>query len=115
MQITAVAFEKASNTIYYAQSNGKVKAVKDVYGKRPNKMIFNVKKPTALDIESCFGYLFIADSGSRSIIRYDTRHNISFTVVDGLSLPNALTVDKLTEKLFWADTTTDSYVYKYNF
>lgn len=55
IRITALAFEKSSNTLYYAQSDGNIKTIQDVYKKRQIEILMKVTQPTSIEIESCFG------------------------------------------------------------
>lgn len=68
-----------------------------------------LREPRALELFPRYGYLFLSDWGdkphiSRLSMDGKTKKHI---ITDEIAWPNALTIDYVTEKLFWADANYD--------
>ncbi|XP_057304908.1 low-density lipoprotein receptor-related protein 2-like isoform X2 [Hydractinia symbiolongicarpus] len=103
--VDGMAYNRTSKDLYYALVGGPVKVIRNVDRLIPNaELLLQMNKPRAIALDSCFGYIFISDWGSHEIIRYNPMDRSKVSVItSGLAWPNALAIDTLTQKIFWAD------------
>ncbi|XP_057308493.1 uncharacterized protein LOC130646342 [Hydractinia symbiolongicarpus] len=104
--VHSMSYDTHRNTLYYARwsstKKNSVDALLHVGTKNQQKVtLLTLNLALAVEYEPWFQYLFIA-AGSQ-ILRYDTRSKTTHTIVTSRKLAFVVTVDPITEKVFWID------------
>ncbi|KAK3597004.1 hypothetical protein CHS0354_009141 [Potamilus streckersoni] len=107
-----IAVDWIGRNLYWCDRNTDTVEVSKLDG-RYRKILINdpdfLREPRALQVFPAKGYMFLTDWGDKPHISRVAMDGSSKSVIiqDEIAWPNALTIDYVTEKIFWADAYYD--------
>ncbi|XP_052236453.1 prolow-density lipoprotein receptor-related protein 1-like isoform X3 [Dreissena polymorpha] len=107
-----IAVDWVGRNLYWCDRNTDTIEVSTLNGKYRKVLVKDksfLREPRALELFPKYGYLFISDWGDQPHISRLSMDGVQrkHIITEDLAWPNGLTIDYVTEKLFWADANYD--------